>query len=290
MASAPFDYLAVTTFAEAIAALQEFGEGSVLLAGGQSLVPMLNLRLVQPRIVIDINGVPTNPPAVSDGRLTLSALTRHATVLTDRVVAGSAPLLVEAVSHVGNVRVRHRGTVGGSLAHADPTSELGAAALCLDGTAVVTGATGSRTVPVDDLFVSYLTTSIAPGELLTELHLPVTNGHSGTGFAEMTRRTSDFAIVAAAAFVELETDAHTVKRARVALSGVADRPLLAEASLIDELTGKVLPYADLRALGAALARRFDPPDDVHASAAYRRRLIEVLAARALQQAMDRARA
>ena len=247
MASAPFDYLAVTTFAEAIEALDEFGEGSVILAGGQSLVPMLNLRLVQPRIVIDINGVTTNGPEVRAGWLKLSALTRHAQILSDPVVAGAAPMLVDAVRHVGNVRVRNRGTVGGSLAHADPTSEIGAAALCLDGQVVLTGASGSRTVPVDELFVSYLTTSIAPGELLTELHLPTRNGRSGVSFVEMVRRTSDFAIVAAAAVIELEADARTVSRARVALSGVSDRPRLADTSLTDELIGQELPYDHLRA-------------------------------------------
>ncbi|MGZ4672912.1 MAG: FAD binding domain-containing protein [Ilumatobacteraceae bacterium] len=289
MVSAPFDYLAATTFAEAIEALEQFGDGAVILAGGQSLVPMLNLRLVQPQIVIDINGVPAEAPAVDDGRLTLSALTRHAAVLSDPLVAAASPMLVDAVRHVGNVRVRNRGTVGGSLAHADPTSEIGAAALCLDGEVVVTGATGSRTVPVDELFVSYLTTSIAPGELLTALHLPTLTGNSGVSFVEMVRRTSDFAIVAVAALVELEADATTIKRARVALSGVADRPRLADASLTDELVGQELPYGQLRSLGAEIASRFEPADDVHASAAYRRRLIEVLTARALHQAMDRAR-
>ncbi len=289
MVSAPFDYLAANTFAEASAALREFGEGSVILAGGQSLVPMLNLRLVQPSIVIDINRVPTSAPRVDTGRLELPALTRHARILSDPVVAGAAPLLVDAVGHVGNVRVRNRGTIGGSMAHADPTSEIGTAALCLDGSVVLTSTTGSRTVPVDDFFVSYLTTSIAPGELLTELHLPVVNGRSGSSFLEMVRRTSDFAIVAVAAVVELDADARTVKRARVALSGVADRPMLADTSLTGELIGKELPYDQLRALGAEVATRFEPPDDVHASGAYRRRLIEVLTARALHQAIDRAR-
>jgi aerobic carbon-monoxide dehydrogenase medium subunit len=287
--SAPFDYLAATTFAEANQALREFGEGAVILAGGQSLVPMLNLRLVQPQIVIDINRVPTDAPEVTAGRLKLSALTRHAKILSDPVVAGASPMLVDAVRHVGNVRVRNRGTVGGSLAHADPTSEIGAAALCLDGEVVLTGASGSRTVPVDELFVSYLTTSIAPGELLTELHLPTLNGRSGVSFVEMVRRTSDFAIVAVAALVELEADARTVRRARVALSGVSDRPRLAETSLTDALIGQELPYDHLRPLGAEIASRFEPPDDVHASAAYRRRLIEVLTGRALHRAMDRAR-
>ena len=288
MASAPFDYLAARTFAEAIEALGQFGEGSVILAGGQSLVPMLNLRLVQPQIVIDISGVPTEAPQLSVDRLTLSALTRHVTVLSDPLVSAASPLLVDAVRHVGNVRVRNCGTVGGSLAHADPTSEIGAAALCLDGEVVLTGASGTRTVPVDELFVSYLTTSIAPGELLTELHLPVLNGNSGVSFIEMVRRTSDFAIVAVAALVELEGDARTVKQARVALSGVADRPRLADVSLTDELIGQELPYDQLRPLAGEIASRFEPSDDVHASAAYRRRLIEVLTARALLQAMERA--
>ena len=164
-------------------------------------------------------------------------------------------MLVDAVRHVGNVRVRNRGTIGGSLAHADPTSEIGAAALCLDGEVVLTGASGSRTVPVDELFVSYLTTSIAPGELLTELHLPTLNGRSGTSFLEMVRRTSDFAIVAVAAVVELEADARTVRRARVALSGVSDRPRLAETSLTDELIGQELPYDPPASRSAPRSRR-----------------------------------
>ena len=290
MASAPFEYLAPSTFAEAIEALGEHGDEAVILAGGQSLVPMLNLRLVQPGIVIDINRVPNDGPSANDGWLRLPALTRHVDVLTNPVVAGAAPMLVDAVGHVGNVRVRNRGTIGGSLAHADPTSEIGAAALCVGGEVVLTGASGSRTVPIDDLFVSYLTTSIASGELLTELRLPISSGHTGVSFLEMVRRTSDFAIVAVAALVELEADARTVKRASVALSGVSDRPRLADSSVLDELIGHELPAARLRSLGAEIAARFDPPDDVHASASYRRRLIEVLTARALQQAMDRARA
>jgi CO/xanthine dehydrogenase FAD-binding subunit len=289
VSSAPFEYLAANTFAEAIEALGQHGDEAVVLAGGQSLVPMLNLRLVQPGIVIDINRVPNDGPSVDDGWLRLPALTRHVDVLTHPVVAGAAPMLVEAVGHVGNVRVRNRGTIGGSLAHADPTSEIGAAALCVGGEVVLTGVSGSRTVSIDDLFVSYLTTSIAPGELLTELRLPTSNGHSGFSFLEMVRRTSDFAIVAVAALVELEADARTVRRASVALSGVSDRPRLADSSLLDELIGIELPTARLRSLGAEIAARFDPPDDVHASASYRRRLIEVLAARALQQAIDRAR-
>jgi CO/xanthine dehydrogenase FAD-binding subunit len=289
VASAPFEYLAPSTFAEAIASLGEHGDEAVILAGGQSLVPMLNLRLVQPGIVIDINRVPNAGPSVNDGWLQLSALTRHVEVLTNPVVIGAAPMFVDAVGHVGNVRVRNRGTIGGSLAHADPTSEIGAAALCVGGEVVLTGASGSRIVPIDDLFVSYLTTSIAPGELLTELRLPISSGHTGVSFLEMVRRTSDFAIVAVAALVELEADARTVKRASVALSGVSDRPRLADSSLLDELIGLELPTARLRSLGAEIAARFDPPDDVHASASYRRRLIEVLTARALQQAIDRAR-
>ena len=288
MASAPFEYFAAGTFAEAIEALGEHGDDAVILAGGQSLVPMLNLRLVQPGIVIDINGVPNDGPVADGGWLRLPALTRHAAILSDPVVVGAAPMLVDAVRHVGNVRVRNRGTVGGSLAHADPTSEIGAAALCLGGEVVLTNASGSRTVPVDELFVSYLTTSIAAGELLTEVRLPVPNGRTGVSFGEMVRRTSDFAIVAVAALVELEADAGTVKRVSVAVSGVSDRPRLADSSLLDELIGQQLPYAQLRTLGAAIAARFEPPDDVHASASYRLRLIEVLTARALHQAMDRA--
>jgi carbon-monoxide dehydrogenase medium subunit len=289
VSSAPFEYLAPSTFAEAIDALERHGDEAVILAGGQSLVPMLNLRLVQPGIVIDINRVPNDGPSVTDGWLELPALTRYAAILSDPLVASAAPMLVDAVGHVGNVRVRNRGTIGGSLAHADPTSEIGAAALCLGGEVVLTSASGSRTVPVDELFVSYLTTSIAAGELLTELRLPALNGRNGVSFVEMVRRTSDFAIVAVAALVELEADARTVKRASVALSGVSDRPRLADSSLLDGLIGDDLPYARLRSLAAEIATRFEPPDDVHASSSYRLRLIEVLTARALQQAMDRAR-
>ena len=292
MVAPAFEYVAADSYDQAIRLLADGGEEAKILAGGQSLMPMLNLRLARPELLIDINPADDRPPSVADGLLRLPALTRHRVLLEHDLVRRSCPLLAEAARHVGNVRVRNRGTVGGSLAHADPTSEIGSCALATGAQVLVRGPDGARTVPASELFVSYWTTSLAPGEIITDVLIPVPRPGQGWSFQEMVRRTSDFAIVAVAALVELDQRAATVTDARVALAGVADRVTLADPEPLAGLAGRTLAdegeAAD--AVAARIADRLEPPDDVHASARYRRRLARVLTARALREAYARAAA
>lgn len=289
MVAAPFEYVVAASYDEAVQALVEGGEDAKLIAGGQSLVPMMNLRIVRPSVLIDINPADGRPPELDGSVLRLGALTRHRTLLEDPAVGRHCPLLAQAVRHVGNVRVRSRGTIGGSLAHGDPTAEIGASLLVLDAEAGVLGPTGSRTVAVRDLFVSYLTTTLEPTEVLTEVRVPVRASGQGFGFREMVRRSSDLAIVAVAARVDLDDAGEVVRSAQVALAGVSDTVVLADPALLADLAGTAAGEASLAQAGAALADAVEPESDVHASGAYRRRLVEVLTRRALRDAYDGAR-
>jgi aerobic carbon-monoxide dehydrogenase medium subunit len=289
MVAAPFEYMSVDSYEDAVAALSEHDEDAKLLAGGQSLVPMLNLRLARPTLLIDINGADAREPFLDSGRLVLPALTRHAQLLADPAVRCNAPLLSAAARYVGNVRVRNRGTIGGSLAHADPTGELSCAALALDATAAVRGRRGEREIGVEDLFVGYLSTRLEQDEVISELRVPLRRPASGWSFHEVARRASDFAVVAAAASVEVDPGSGTVRRARVGLAGVADRVVLADPAAVASIVGTVPSDADLAAVAAAVAEATSPDSDVHASGGYRKRLAAVLTRRALAEAIGRAR-
>jgi aerobic carbon-monoxide dehydrogenase medium subunit len=288
MVAVAFDYLAAGSYAEAVARLAEFGDEAKIIAGGQSLLPMLNLRLARPAVLIDINGADERHPAAEDGVLRLPAMTRHRVLLEHPLVRRHCPLLAGAVRHVGNVRVRNRGTIGGSLAHADPTSEIGSCALALGAQVVARGPAGERAVAAADLFVTYLTTALAESEVITDVLVPVAGPRQGWAFHEMVRRTSDFAIVGVAAWLELSPEDDAVSAVRVALAGVADRVLLVPPGLLSPLVGSMPGDAEFRGAAAAVARAVDPGSDVHASADYRRRLTEVLTARALREARQRA--
>jgi CO/xanthine dehydrogenase FAD-binding subunit len=283
MVAPPFDYVAAGSYDEAVRLLAARGEEAKILAGGQSLMPMLNLRLARPELLIDINLADQRPPSRTGDLLRLPALTRHRVLLEHDLVRQHCPLLAEAIRHVGNVRVRNRGTIGGSLAHADPTSEIGCCALATQAQVVARGPDGERTVPVSELFAGYWSTTLAESQIITDVLIPVARPRQGWSFLEMVRRTSDFAIVAVAAVVELGERPGEIAAARVALAGVADRVMLAD-------TGPMASTADqdLDAAAARIAETLEPASDVHASAAYRRRLARVLVARALRQAAARA--
>jgi aerobic carbon-monoxide dehydrogenase medium subunit len=289
MVAVAFDHLAVDSYPEAVAGLAEYGDEAKVLAGGQSLMPMLNLRLVRPAVLIDITAADRREPAVTDGLLRLPALTRHRDLLEHPLIQRHCPLLPAAVWHIGNVRVRNRGTIGGSLAHADPTSELGACALVLGAQVVVSGADGERTLTADELFVTYLTTALTETEIITDVLIPAAGPRQGWSFHEMVRRTSDFAIVAAAAWLELAPDSGAIAAVRVALAGVADRVLLVPAGLLAPLLGSAPGEAEFAGAAAAVADATEPGSDVHATAEYRQRLAAVLTARALRDAYAKAR-
>ena len=279
MVAPAFEYVAAGSYDEAVRLLAENGEEAKILAGGQSLMPMLNLRLAHPELLIDINPADQRGPSVTDSMLRLPAMTRHRVLLEHDLVRQHCPLLAEAIRYVGNVRVRNRGTIGGSLAHADPTSEIGCCALAAGARIVVRGPHGERTVPVSDLFAGYWSTTLDPAEIITDVLIPVARPRQGWSFQEMVRRTSDFAIVAVSVIFNLAERTGEPASATVALAGVADRVVLADPELLDD---------DPDESAARVADSLDPPDDVHASGAYRRRLARVLTARALREASARA--
>jgi carbon-monoxide dehydrogenase medium subunit len=283
MVAPAFEYAAAGSYDEAVRLLtagnKAGGEEAKILAGGQSLMPMLNLRLAHPGLLIDINPADQREPSYAGGTLRLPALTRHRVVLEHDLIRQHCPLLADAIRYVGNVRVRNRGTIAGSLAHADPTSEIGCCALATGARVVALGPAGERTVPASDLFAGYWSTTLDPEEIITDVLIPAARPRQGWSFQEMVRRTSDFAIVAVAVIVNLAERTGDRASATIALAGVADRVVLADPEL---LTG------DPDESAARIADTLDPADDVHASGAYRRRLARVLVSRALREAAARA--
>ena len=280
MVAPAFEYVAAGSYDEAVRLLAENGDEAKILAGGQSLMPMLNLRLAHPELLIDINPADQRATVTNRDLLRLPALTRHRVLLEHEMVRQHCPLLAEAVRHVGNVRVRNRGTIAGSLAHADPTSEIGCCALATGARVVARGPAGNeRTVPASDLFAGYWSTTLDPAEIITDVLIPAARPRQGWSFQEMVRRTSDFAIVAVAVIFNVAERTGEPASATVALAGVADRVVLADPELLND---------DPDESAARIAESLDPPDDVHASGAYRRRLARVLTARALREASARA--
>jgi len=281
----PFEYVAPASVDEALAVLAEHGEDAKVLAGGQSLLPILNYRLAKPRVVVDINGLPLDGVSVGDGRLKLGALTRHATLEESDEVARNCPPLREAAALVGNVRVRTLGTLGGSLAHADPAAELPMAMVALDARLGIAGRSGRRTVAAGDFFTGYLTTTLAPDELLTDIDIPVTRD-MGWAVEEMSRRTGDFAIVAVAALIRLDRRGH-VDEARMTFAGVGPAPVRVPAA--EDVLRGAEPTRDRLGHAAETARAaLTPESDAFVSSAYRTLLAGVLARRALTRAVARA--
>ena len=274
MKPAPFDYVAVGTADEAVAALAAAGDDAVVLAGGQSLVPLLNLRLARPSLVVDIGRISGLGEIHANGVLTLGALTRQAQALRSPEVAQRAPLLAEALRHMGHAATRSRGTIGGSVAHADPAGELPAVLLALDGDVVLRGPGGlERILPASDFFQGPFQTARRQNELLVSLRLPAAPAGLCWGFHEIARRQGDFAIAGAA--VTVAPGGH----ARIALFGVA--PAAFRATEAEAALAAGAPPAEVVALAAATS---SPQDDIHATAAYRRTAVAVAVERALAQA------
>jgi len=281
---ATFAYRAAATVEEAISLLKEQGDDAKLLAGGQSLVPLINLGLAQPSFVIDLNPIGSlDYIEERDGHLAVGALTRHVTTEHSDLVARACPLLAAAMPLIGDRQVRNRGTLGGSIAHADPVAELPTVATCLGAIMRAQGPSGAREIEAADFFVSYLTNNLTPDELLTEVQFPITKPRTGVAFEELVRRKGDFAIVAAAASVTLGEDG-TCQDVRLALAGVADRPVRVETTP-SILFGQRPTDETLREAAAAACRGLEPESDVMASAEYRLAMAEVYARRALAAAV-----
>jgi carbon-monoxide dehydrogenase medium subunit len=285
MKPAPFEYFAPRSVAETLDLLARYGEDGKILAGGQSLVPLMNFRLARPASLIDINRVgelayvrPAN------GSRAFGALTRHYVLEQDAQVAERCPLLPAIARLIGHAQIRHRGTIGGSIAHADPVAELCLAAALLDAEIDVQGPNGTRTVRPGEFFLTYLTTTLEPTELLTEVRFPALPAGAGWSVQEFARRHGDFAIVAAAAV--LEADNGVCRAARVAVAGgapTAVRSPGAEAALV----GQRLEPGAFAAAGEAAMAEADPESDIHASADYRRKTVGVFVRRALEEAASR---
>ncbi|WP_414943988.1 FAD binding domain-containing protein [Amycolatopsis sp. cmx-11-32] len=280
MKAAPFDYLRVSSLDEAAQALGT--PDSRVLAGGQSLVPSLNLRQARPSLVVDINRVDElSFLRRENGRLEIGALTRHRVVETSEVVRSEVPLLAEALGYVGHVAIRNRGTIGGSLAHADPAAELPAVMVALDAEFTVRGLDGERTIAARDFFLGPHRTALGTGELLTRISVPVLPG--GCAVEELSRRSRDLALVAV--FATVTTSGDVCETARIAVAGAGPTPIratAAEASLVGHpLTeGVIAAAADLAATAT------DPPGDLHAPAGYRREMAAVLTRRAITRAKE----
>jgi carbon-monoxide dehydrogenase medium subunit len=279
-----FDYHAPRSVEEAVALLARYGGDAKPLAGGQSLVPLLNFRLARPAALIDLNRIPALAGIREhDGHVAFGAMTRQRAVEFSPVVARRLPLLAEATRWVGHLPIRTRGTIGGSIAHADPSAEYPAVLTALEGTVVVRGPKGERVLTPAELFETYLTTTLGPDELLTEVRLPAMPAGAGWAFEEFARRHGDFAIVGIAAALWREGGR---TRARLATAGTGPVPLrLRGAEEILEREG--VGDAAVAAAADRAAELVRPDSDLHASADYRRNLTRVLTARALRKAIGR---
>jgi xanthine dehydrogenase iron-sulfur cluster and FAD-binding subunit A len=282
-----FEHIVVETVEEAVAALERHGDDAKLLAGGQSLMPILNMRLASPRYLVDLNRV--QGLAYIDereGGLAIGAMTRQRAAERSPLVAARVPLLAEALPWIGHIQIRNRGTIAGSLAHADPAAELPAVAVCLEAQFVVLGPGGARRVAARDLYRSYLTTALAPTEMITETWWPAAASATGYAWLEFARRSGDYALAGVAAAVTL--DGEMIAEARLVLTGIGERPVRAEEAE-RALVGGAATAQVLEAAAELVRGAIDPEGDIHASADYRRHLAGVLTVRALGQAVDRAR-
>jgi carbon-monoxide dehydrogenase medium subunit len=280
-----FDYSRPESLDEALGLLAEYGPDAKVLAGGQSLLPLLSMRLVAPGRLVDINRlselayIRSGPDAVRVG-----ALARHTTVLRDAGAGERQPLLAEALAVVAHPTIRNRGTSVGSLVHADPAAELPAVLCLLDGSVTLASAAGRRTVPADEFFLGPLESAVRPGELAIEAAFPALPARTGSAFVEVSRRHGDYAVCGVAVLVELDADLR-ISTARAGYLSVAPTPLVLE--LTEAIAGR--PFdADLSAAAALARAAVDPEPDIHASADYRRQLAGVLTGRALATAARRA--
>jgi carbon-monoxide dehydrogenase medium subunit len=279
---APFNYARPTTVEEAVQAIAEGGEDVKVLAGGQSLIPVMRLRLAAPETVVDLGRVSELRGVRDEGdAIVIGAMTTHSDVLADGLIAQHAPLIARATETVADRQVRHRGTFGGALAHADPAGDLPAVALALDAEFVIAGPSGRRTVPAREFFVDYLTTALEEGELLVEVRVPKLAGQWGMHYEKFSRVAQAWSIVAVAAAVRRE-DGH-IAEARIGLTNMGPTPLRAGA-VESALAGTDATAEAIAAAAAHAAEGTSPSSDLNGEADYRRHLAQVLTRRAVSAA------
>lgn len=287
MKPALFEYSAPKTVHEAVALLAA-DPGAMVLAGGQSLVPAMNLRLASPSRLVDIQHVAgLHGISIEDGKIVVKAMTRHRELELSEAAHKANPLIREAMAHVAHIPIRNRGTVVGSLCHADAAAEMPMVLVLTGGSVVAEGRNGRRTIPAEDFFQFHMTTAREPGELIVEAHFPVLPEGAGAAFDEFTRRHGDYAIAAVGAIVGFGPDGRA-RDVRVATCGIGSKPMrLREAETA--LEGTSIEAKDLAAAGEAAKAAVTAPDDMHATTSYRRRVVATLVRRVVETAAKRAR-
>jgi carbon-monoxide dehydrogenase medium subunit len=278
----PFDYACPTTLPEAVELLASHDDAKAI-AGGQSLVPMLAFRLAQPSLLVDLRKLADlRGIRISDAGVTLGAMVRWRDIEDDERLETAHPLLKAAIAHVAHYQIRNRGTVGGSIAHADPAAEMPGIAVACDAEIAVVGKSGARVIKAADFFQGALMTALATDEIIIEIRLPAWPAGRRWGFQEFARRRGDFAMAAAAVFYD-QNERGKARNAHVGVIGVGDRPLRL-AAVEDVLNGQTIDEATIAKADAATSAAVDPQDDIHASAAYRRSLVGTMVERALKSA------
>ncbi|MBX3060634.1 MAG: xanthine dehydrogenase family protein subunit M [Anaerolineae bacterium] len=288
MKPAPFEYIAPTSLAEALTAVHQHGSDASLLAGGQSLVPVMNFRLAQPVALIDLNNIPELDYVRREGsgHLRIGSMTRQRTLERHPLIAQHAPLLHEAMPYIAHPQIRNRGTIGGSLAHADPAAELPVILLALDGRVKLQTTDGERWVHGRDFYTDLFTTARAEDEILTEIELPPLPPRTGVAFTEIARRHGDYALSGVATVVTVD-ERGVCTAVRLVYLNAGDTPISAtQAAAL--LVGQVASEEVFTAVAHAAQKEITPTDDIHATADYKRHLATVLTMRVLQQAFTRA--
>ena len=283
----PFAYYDPTSVDEAVSLRAEHEFDSLILAGGQSLVPMLNIRLARPEVLIDINRIEDlQRVRTTDTHIEFGATVRQHHLEVDPVVREKLPLLPEMVRYIGHVENRHRGTIGGSLAHADSAAELPTAAVTMDAEMVIAGPSGVRVEAAQDFFAGWMSTTVNGDELLVAVRFPIPRAGTGYGFVEVARRDGDFALAAAAAQLTLDGSGR-IASAAIGVASITDRPVRARA-VEQQLIGVLPTRASVREAAAAIVDEVTASDDMHATHAYRKHLATVVTARAVNAAVTRA--
>jgi len=287
MFPANFDYFSAASLPEAVRFLNEHQEDAKVLAGGQSLIPILKLRLAAPQFVVDIGRLAElRKIQESDGSVEVGSLVRHADIERSELLARACPLLPETAAEIGDVQVRNRGTFGGSLAHSDPSGDFPAAVLALEARLTATSVEGQRTIAAEDFFTDLMTTALRPNEILTSIQIPKSGPRTGSAYVKLHQQASGFAIVGVASLITLDASGKVVD-ARVAITGVGSVPYRAR-SVEEKLRGKAPGEREIAEASLLAAEGMDPLSDLHASAEYRRELTAVYTRRSLERSAERA--
>ena len=285
---AEFEYYRPLTVHEAISLLRDLGHDAKVLAGGQSLLPLMNFRLARPSYLVDINWIPELGTISLEGnKVRIGAMVRHSDLISDPTIRTCLPVLAETARYIGHTHIRNRGTFGGSVAHSDAAAELPVATVALGAQFRVAGPAGERMIPAEEFFLTYLTTAIQPGELLVETEIPVPSPKNGYGVREISRRHGDFALVLVIALIEVSDD-DKCKNVRIVIGGVSDTPLRARQAEA-YLLGRPVTEEALAQAASLAAEECEPETDLHATADYRREMVQVLGRKALEDALATAR-